>query len=222
MSSLFRACQYEVDIRVTVRDKTFHTVQIPALVFLTVGSFQHDSLKVGTGIRFGQVHRHGFTLAHTGDVAFLLIFVCEFINCFCTILQSPEVLESGITAAYDVGSHDIRSDREVQSAETAWHSHTHQTGFAAGFQIGSSTAGIGHTVIGTYRSFVINAFGIGSDDVATYFTYNFQHFVVAVHCIFKIYRSVVEVIFICIVALFQLNDSLHQRMAQVMLEFRRI
>lgn len=38
-STFFGTRQYQVDVRVTVCDETFHTVQIPAIVFLAVGSF---------------------------------------------------------------------------------------------------------------------------------------------------------------------------------------
>ena len=152
----------------------------------------------------------------------LLFFVGKFVNGFSTILQSPQVLETGITAAHDIGSHDVRSDREVQASKTAGHSHAHQPCFAAGIQVPGSPAGIGHTIVVADRAFMIDTFCIGSDDVTTDFSYNFQHFVVAVHCVFEVYRSIVEFIFISIVALFQLNNSLHQRMVQVMLEFRSI
>ena len=220
--SFFRTCQYEVNIGITVCDEAFHSVQIPALVFFTVSGFQHDRLEIGTCIRFRQVHWHGFTLAYAGDITLLLFFVGKFVNGFSTILQSPQVLETGITAAHDIGSHDVRSDREVQASKAAGHSHAHQPCFAAGIQVTGSPAGIGHTIVGADRAFMIDTFCIGSDDVTTDFSYNFQHFVVAVHCVFEVYRSIVEFIFISIVALFQLNNSLHQRMVQVMLEFRSI
>ena len=37
--------------------------------------FQHHALQVGTGIRFGQVHGHGFTGADAGYETAVLVFV---------------------------------------------------------------------------------------------------------------------------------------------------
>ena len=54
--SLFRTCQHEVQVGITVSDETLHAVQTPAVVCLVISSFQHYALEVGTGIRFGQVH----------------------------------------------------------------------------------------------------------------------------------------------------------------------
>jgi alkylation response protein AidB-like acyl-CoA dehydrogenase len=56
MSTFFRACQHKVNVGVTVGNETFHSVQVPAFVFLTVSSFEHNRLQVGTGIGFRQVH----------------------------------------------------------------------------------------------------------------------------------------------------------------------
>src|SRR5574344_631339 len=86
-STFFGPRQYQVDVRVTVCDETFHTVQIPATVFLAVGSFQHHALKVGTGIRFGQVHRHGLTGTDTGNVFLALLFCTKLIQGVDTRLQ---------------------------------------------------------------------------------------------------------------------------------------
>ena len=54
--TFFRTCQNQVKVGITVRNETFHTVQAPAAVGFIVCSFQHHTLKVGTCIRFSQVH----------------------------------------------------------------------------------------------------------------------------------------------------------------------
>ena len=59
----------------------------------------------------------------------VLVSVTEFIQCFNTVLQRPDISETGVGSSHDFCTHGVRSDREVQTAESAWHGHTVQTGF---------------------------------------------------------------------------------------------
>ena len=58
--AFFGAGEHQVDVAIAVRDEALHTVQVPALVSFAVGGLEHHALQVGTGIGFGQVHRHRF------------------------------------------------------------------------------------------------------------------------------------------------------------------
>ena len=133
--SFFRTGKYQMDICVAVGDETFHTVQQPASVFFAVSCFQHHCLKVGTGIRFGEVHRHRFALAYARDETAVLVGITEFIQCFDTVLQRPDVSETCIGSGNDFSTHGVRSDREVQTTETAGHCHSVQSGFHHRVQI---------------------------------------------------------------------------------------
>ena len=218
--SFFRTGKYQMDICIAVGDETFHTVQQPTTVFFAVSSFQHHCLKVGTCIRFGQVHRHGFTLTYTGDEAAVLVGITEFIQCFDTVLQRPDISETCIGGGNDLGTHGVRSDREVQSAETAWHCHSVQTGFDHRIQIFFSAGSVFHPSVGAVWTFFVNTFSVCIDNFACYFSGDLQYFIVRVQCVLKIQRSVVEFIFISVVAFFKFANTFHHRIVQVILEFR--
>ena len=42
--SFFRTGQYQVKVCITIGDKSFYTIQAPAVFFFVEGSFQHDGL----------------------------------------------------------------------------------------------------------------------------------------------------------------------------------
>ena len=71
--------QDKVDVGVAVGDETLHTIEQIAAIYFTIGGLQHDALQVGTGIRLGEVHRHGLTGTHARDVFLALLLVAEFI-----------------------------------------------------------------------------------------------------------------------------------------------
>ena len=85
--ALLRTCKHEVDVRVSVGDETFHTVEEPASVLLRISCLEHNRLEVGTCIRLSEVHRHGLTVADTWNEALTLILVAELIECLNTILK---------------------------------------------------------------------------------------------------------------------------------------
>ena len=68
------------------------------------------------------------------------------------------------------------------------------------------------------RTLVVNAFGIGCNDFACYLACDFKHFLVRVHSVLVVERSVVEFFAIGVVAFFQSNDFLHQRVVQMVLQ----
>ena len=130
--AFFRAGEHQVDVAVAVGDEALNAVKHPGAV-LFLGGAEHHGLEVGTGVGFGEVHRHGFAFAHAGDEAGALVFVTEFVEGFGAVLEAPEVFEAGIGARHDVGGHDVGCDGEVQTTEAAGHSHTHEAGLTACF-----------------------------------------------------------------------------------------
>ena len=222
LCSLFRACQHEVQVGIAVRDETLHAVQAPAVVGFIVSGFQHHALQVGTGIGFGQVHGHGFTGADAGNETAVLVFVTELVKSLDTVLQRPDVAKAGIGGSYDFRAHGVRGNREVQSAETARHGHTVESGLYHGVEVLFGAAGIFHTAVGTMRAFFVHAFGIGRDNLTRNLTGDFEYLVVGVDCIRIILRCIIELVFIFVAAFFQFADTLHHRIVQVILEFRNI
>ena len=152
----------------------------------------------------------------------MLVFVTELVKSLDTVLQRPDVAKAGIGGSYDFRAHGVRGNREVQSAETARHGHTVQSGLYHGVEVLFGAAGIFHTAVGTMRAFFVHAFGIGSDNLTCDFTCDFEHFIVGVDCVRIVLRCIIKFVFIFVTAFFQLADTLHHRIIQVILEFRNI
>ena len=95
LGAFLRTGQHEVDVGVTVGDEALHTIEAPCTVGI-LRSLQHDMLKVGAGIGFGKVHRHGLTGADAGNVLGLLLGGTELIQRVDTALQRPYILETGV------------------------------------------------------------------------------------------------------------------------------
>ena len=56
---------------------------------------------------------------------------------------------------------------------------------------------------------MVHTLGIGADDFAAYLANDVKHTVVVVHSILKVLRCIVVLVFVCVVALFELDDALH-------------
>ena len=72
-------------------------------------------------------------------------------------------------------------------------------------------------VVNNTWALVVDTLGISGDNLTTYVTDNLQHTAVRVHSILHILWGVVEGRRIGEVALLKLDDSLHQRMREVIL-----
>ena len=156
----------------------------------------------------------------TWDETAMLVFVTELIQSFDTVLQRPDVTETGISLSHDFCTHGVRSNREIQATVTAWHSHTVQSGFHHCIQVSLCAGSVFHATVCTMRTFFVHSFCIGSNYFTCDFTGNFQYFIVRVDCIRIVLRCVVILVFISVIAFFQLTDTLHHRIVQVELEFR--
>ena len=203
---------------VAIGDEAFHTVEVPATVGFAVCSFEHDRLQVGTGIGLGEVHRHGLAGAYARQVALFLVFTGKLVNGLGTILQAPDIDKSGIGAAHHVGSHDIGNEREIETSVAAGQGDSHETGFYQGVEVTGRTGGVHDMTIDHMGSFVVDALGIGGNDIATDFAGNFEYLLVTVHGVFIIDGSVVVFPGIGIFAFFQSHNPLHERVGQVMFQ----
>ena len=88
-----------MNIGIAVGDETLHAIQTPCAVFFAIGGFQHHALQIRTGIRLGEVHRHGLPCANTGNETSMLFRRAEFIERFDAILERPNVAKPASEAA---------------------------------------------------------------------------------------------------------------------------
>ena len=148
-----------MDVAVAVGDEALYAVETPCAVFVLSG-FEHNGLKIGACIGLGEVHGHGLTLADTGNETCFLIFVGKFINGLGAVLKTPEVFETCICAADDIGCHYVGGNREVETTEASGHCHAHQTCFAAGVKVGDCSVGIDCAAVGTGSALMIDTFSV--------------------------------------------------------------
>ncbi len=144
-----------------------------------------------------------------------LVFATEFIQGFGAVLQSPEVFEPGIGAADDVGSHNVWSDGEIESAKTSGHGHTHKSGLTACLKVADCSGGVGHASVAYGGTVVVYIGGVVGDDVAAEVAYDLQYAVVVVDGVIVVYGSVVILLCLRVVALFEGDNLAHHGMRQV-------
>ena len=210
MSAFFGAGEHQVNIGVAVRDEALHAVQVPALVLFAVGGLEHHALQVGTGIGFGQVHRHRFAGANARDKAGTLVVVTEFVQGFDTVLQRPDVFETGVGRGYHFVDGRVGGHREVQAAVATRHGHAVEACLAGGFEVVVGLACVANATVGTVRAFGIHIFGIHCHGVGGDVASDIENAVVVVHSVGKIFRRIVEVVLVSVAALLELDDALHQ------------
>ena len=213
MGAFFGAGEHQVDVAVAVGDEALHAVKVPALVFFAVGGLEHHALQVGTGIGFGQVHRHRLAGAHARDKAGTLVLVAEFIQGLDAVLQGPDVLETGVCRGDHFVDGRVGGNREVQAAETARHGHAIEAGLAGGFQVLVGLACVTHAAVFTVGAFGVHVFGVREDGVRGDVTSDFKHAVVAVYRVGVVFRRIVKAVLVGVAVFLELHDALHQRRA---------
>ena len=65
---------------------------------------------------------------------------------------------------------------------------------------------------------MVNALGVGADDLATDLADNVEDAVIVVQGVFEVLRRIVEFVLVREVSLLELDDSLHEGMPEVILE----
>ena len=122
--------------------------------------------------------------------------------------NSGQMIQAGVLlSSHDFCTHGVRSDREVQTAESAWHGHTVQAGFHHSVQVLFGSGSIFYATVSTVRTFFVYTFCVSSNDFSCDFSCNLQYFVVRVYSIFEVQRSVVEFIFISVIAFFEFANT---------------
>ena len=213
MGAFFGAGEHQVDVGVTVGDEALHAVQVPALVLFAVGGLEHHALQVGTGIGFGQVHRHRLAGAHARDKAGTLVLVAEFIQGLDAVLQGPDVLETGVRRGDHFVDGRVGGNREVEAAEAARHGHTVEASLAGGFQVLVGLARVTHAAVFAVGAFGVHVFRVREDGVRGDVACDFEHAVVAVYRVGVVFRRVVKAVLVGVAVFLELHDALHQRRA---------
>ena len=208
--AFFGAGEHQVNVGVAVRDEALHAVQVPALVLFAVGGLEHHALQVGTGIGFGQVHRHRLAGANARDKAGTLVVVTEFVQGFDTVLQGPDVFETGVGGSDHFVDGGVGGHREVEAAVATRHGHAVEACLAGSFEVLVGLGGVANATVGTVRAFGIHIFGIREDGVRGDVASDFENAVVVVHSVGKIFRRIVEVVLVSVAVLLELDNALHQ------------
>ena len=213
MGAFFGAGEHQVDVGVTVGDEALHAVQVPALVSFAVGGLEHHALQIGTGIGFGQVHRHRLAGAHARDKAGTLIFVAEFIERLDAVLQGPDVLETGVCRGDHFVDGRVGGNREVEAAEAARHGHAIEAGLAGGFEVLVGLACVAHAAVFAVGAFGVHVFRVREHGVRGDVASDFEHAVVAVYRVGVVFRRIVKAVLVGVAVFLELHDALHQRRA---------
>ena len=208
--SCLRTGKHKMDVAVAVGDETFRAIQTPAVVLLVESCLEHNALQVATCIRLCEVHRHRFALADTRNVLLALLLVAEAIECFYAVLQTPDVLETCIAGRNNFVCCSVNRYRKIEATIAAGHRHAVQAGMVHCLEVLVGFRSITYTTIFAMRSFGINFFRIRSHNIGNDVAHDVQHLVVTVHGIGKVLRSLFVLVFICVAALFQFDDTLHQ------------
>jgi len=203
-----------MDIGVAVGDETLDTVESPCSVGI-LSRLEHDTLQVRTSIRLRQVHRHRLALADAWNVLGLLLGSTELIECVDAALQAPHVLETRVGGRHQLREHGENGDWQVQTTEAARHGDAPQTGLAGSVKVFVGLAGVDHAAILQMRTFLINAFRVGLNDVLGHIVGNSQDALVVLDRIVVVDRCISELIFVSVVSFLQLNDSLHERTVEI-------
>ena len=211
VGAFFGAGEHQVNVGVTVGDEALDTVKVPALVGFAVGGLEHHALQVGTGIGFGQVHRHRFAGAHARDKAGTLVFVAEFIQGLDAVLQGPDVLETGVCGGDHFVDGRVGGNREVEAAKAARHRDTVEASLAGGFEVFVGLGCVADATVFAVRAFGIHVFGVREDGVRGDVACDFEHAVVAVHGVGVVFRRIVKAVLVGVAVFLELHDALHQR-----------
>ena len=211
--AFFGAGEHQVNVAITVRDEALHAVQVPALVFFAVGGLEHHALQVGTGIGFGQVHRHRFTGANARNETGTLVFVAKFIERLDAVLQGPDVLETGVCRGDHFVDGRVGGNREVEAAKAARHRDTVEASLAGGFEVFVGLGCVTNAAVFAVRAFGVHFFRVREDGVRGDVASDFEHAVVVVHRVGKIFRRIVESVLVGIALFLELDNARHQGIA---------
>ena len=221
LSAFFRTGQHKVDVGVTVGDESLHAIEAPGAVGILRG-LEHHALQVAAGIGLGEVHTHGLACANARNILLALLLRTKLVECVDTALKAPYILEAGISCGNNLREHGEHAVGDVETTVAAWHGDTPQAGLACSVEVLIGLACIFHSSVLKMRTFKVHALRIGLDDVGCHIACDIKQTLVVLNGVFKTYWGISEVVLVGIVALFQVNDALHQRMSKIKSYFRMI
>ncbi len=178
-------------------------------------SLKLHCLKVRTGIRLRKIHGSSGTLVETWQKVIPDLIGGELKNRLPAVLQTPYVGKTGIGPGDQLGSHDVRHHREVQSVIFAREIHPDNPGTGQSLMILPGSAGINDMTVSDSRPFMIDILCIGGDHLGTDGPDDLQHPVIVVHGILKIMRCIIILIPVPVIHLLQPDDLFHRRVCKV-------
>ena len=192
-----------------------NAVEPPALLLLVVGGLEHNALKVAAGIGLGQVHRHSFAFADTGNVLLALLFAAKLVEGVNTRLQRPDVLEACIGSRDNLAEHGEHSVGQVKAAVAARHRHAPETSLAGGIEVLVGLGGIDHASVLEVRALEVNALRVRRNDVCSHVARDVEYLLVVLDGITKVNRCIVILFRISETLFFQLYNASHQGMVEI-------
>ena len=214
-SSLLASSEHQMDVAVAVGNETLHTIQSPTVVLLVTSCLEHHALQVTTSVWLSEVHGHALTCTHAWDESFALLLAAELIQCVNAALQRPDVLETGICRRNHLTEHREHHIGNVQTAITTRHGHTVKTCLARCVNVLECLAGIDHATVLQMWTFLVDALAVGLEDGLCHLAANFQQATVVFDGVVVVDGCIRIGCSIDKAFLLQLNDPLHERMAQL-------
>ena len=101
----------------------------------------------------------------------------------------------------------------ARTAEAARHGHAIEASLAGGFQVLVGLACVAHATVFAVGAFGVHVFRVREDGVRGDVACDFEHAVVVVHSVGKIFRRIVEIVLVSKAVFLELHDALHQRRA---------
>ncbi len=209
-------------VRVAVGYETLHAVEQPAAVLFGICRTEHHALQVASGIRLGEIHGHGFAGADTRNVLLPLLLVAELVKGLDAVLKTPYVFKPCVARRNYFVCKSVCRNGEIKTAIPARHGHSvHPRSYSVG-EVLLCALGVAHTSVLEVRAFGINALGIGGHDICRYIAHDFEHTVVAVHCVVEVNGRIIVFCRIRIVAFAESDNLFHKGVIQMELQFRLI
>ncbi len=200
---------------ITVGDKALYAVEQPGTLLLIPVRLEHHRLQVTTRIGLGEVHCTRLTTRYTGQVLRFDLLRSKLVERLSAILQSPDVLETSISTSHHLIRHYEEGEGEVEPLVFARKGEPEESSLVENLDILCRSGRILNVVVHHLRAIVIDPFGVGCQHITTHLTDDLHHTGVAIHRILEVEGCVVVGAFICVVALLEIDDLLHQRVVEV-------
>ena len=123
------------------------------------------------------------------------------------------MLETGVCRGDHFVDGRVGGNREVQAAKAARHRDTIEASLAGGFEVFISLGCVTNAAVFAVRAFGVHFFRVREDGVRGDVASDFEHAVVVVHRVGKIFRRIVESVLVGIALFLELDNARHQGIA---------